>query len=226
MKKLPFYQIRIRTIFIIALLTLVFPLKAQTDSIENLPQYLYPNFVKSTVRMKTGESLTAILNYNTVTEKMIFFQNGSLMTLAKPETVDTVFLQNSKFVFNENIFYEVLLSAPVSLFIQHRSDLVSPGKPAAYGAPSETAGSTSISKLYNDKAYNLKLPESYKVTPAPVYWIRINNVMQKFSSERQFIKLFPTKMEDIKKYIDKEKINIRKQYDLIKLVTYCNELMR
>jgi hypothetical protein len=226
MKKLTLYHIRIRTIIIIALLNLVYPLTAQTDSIENLPQYLYPNFAKSMVKLRTGERLTAILNYNTVTEKMIFYQNGSLMTLTKPETIDTVFLHNSKFVFYENVFYEVLLSAPVSLFIQHKSDLVSPGKPAAYGTPSETAGSTSISKLYNDKAYNLKLPESYKVTPVPAYWIRNNNVMQKFSSERQFIKLFPTKVDDIKKYIDKAKINIKNQDDLIKLVTYCNELMR
>jgi hypothetical protein len=128
MKKLPFYQIRIRTIIIIALLNLVFPLTAQTDSIENLPQYLYPDFTKSLVKMKNGESLTAILNYNTVTEKMIFYQNGSLMTLAKPETVDTVFLHNSKFVFYENVFYEVVPGIPVSLLIQHRSILVSPDR--------------------------------------------------------------------------------------------------
>ena len=226
MKKLTSYQIGIRTIIIIALLNLVLPLSAQIDSVENLPQYLYPNFAKSVVKLKTGESFSALLNYNTVTEKMIFYQNGSLMTLTKPETIDTVFLQNSKFVFYENVFYEVLPGTPVSLFIQHRSDLVSPGKPAAYGTPSETAGSTSISKLYNDKAYNLKLPESYKVTPAPAYWIRKNNLMQKFSSERQFIKLFPSKAEDIKKYIDKEKISIKNQNDLIKLVTFCNELTR
>jgi hypothetical protein len=157
---------------------------------------------------------------------MIFYQNGTLKTLNKPETVDTIILQNAKFVFNENAFYEVLLNAPVSLYIQHKSDLISPGKPSAYGAPSETAASTSISQLYNDKAYNLKLPESYKVTPASVYWIRFNNVMQKFSSERQFIKIFPTKSDEIKKYIKKSNINIKKQNDLIRLVTYCNVLLK
>jgi hypothetical protein len=226
MKKLTIYPIRKSTICAIVFLCLVLPLAAQTDSIENLPQYLYPNFTKSSLKLKTGETFNGILNYNTVTEKMIFYQNGTLKTLNKPETVDTIFLQNAKFVFNENVFYEVLLNAPVSLFIQHKSDLISPGKPAAYGASSETAGSTSISKLYNDKAYNLKLPGSYKVIPTPVYWIRINNVMQKFSSERQFIKLFPTKTDEIKEYINKSDINIKKQNDLIKLVTYCNELLK
>lgn len=205
---------------------MVMQLTAQTDSIANLPQFLYPDFAKSIVKLKTGVSLTAILNYNTVSEKMTFYQNGALMNLNKPETVDTIFMQNAKFVFNENVFYEVLLNAPVSLFIQHKSDLTSPGKPAAYGTPSETAGSTSISKLYSDKTYNLKLPENFKVTPSPVYWVRINNVMQRFSSERQFLKIFPTKEDEIKKFINKSNINIKKQDDLIKLVTYCNELIR
>ena len=218
--------IRKRSVFAIALLYVVVPLTAQTDTITNLPQFLYPNFTKSIVKLKTGVSLTAVLNYNTVSGKMAFYQNGTLMNLNKPETVDTIFMQNVKFVFNENAFYEVLLNAPVSLFIQHKSDLTSQGKPAAYGTPSETAGSTSISKLYSDKAYNLKLPENFKVTPSPVYWARINNVMQRFTSERQFLKIFPTKEDKIKKFINKSNINIKKQDDLIKLVTYCNELIR
>lgn len=212
-------------ILVIVSLYIIMPLTAQTDSLANLPQFLYPNFTKSIVKFKTGASITAILNYNTVTEKMTFYQNGALMTLKKPETVDTIFLQNAKFVFNENVFYEVLLNAPVSLFIQHKSDLTSPGKPAAYGTPSETAGSTAISKLYNDKTYNLKLTENFKVIPSPVYWIRVNNVMQRFVSERQFLKIFPTKEDEIKKFIKKYNISVKKQNDLIKLVTYCNELI-
>jgi hypothetical protein len=225
MKKLTIYPIGKRTIFAIVLLCLVFPLTAQTDSIENLPQYLYPNFTKSIVKFKTGGSITAILNYNTVSEKMIFYQNSAMLTLKNPETVDTIFMLNAKFVFNKNVFYEVLLNSPVSLFIQHKSNLISPGKPAAYGGLSETASSTSISQLNNDNTYNLKLPENYKVIPSPVFWVRINNVMQRFSSERQFLKIIPSKEDEIKKFIKNSNINIKKQNDLIKLVTYCNELI-
>lgn len=225
MKRLNILPISKRSIFAITLLFMVVPLTAQTDSIANLPQFLYPNFTKSIVKFKTGGSITAILNYNTVTEKMTFFQNGALLTLKKPETVDTIFIQTAKFVFNENVFFEVLLNAPVSLFIQHKSDLTSAGKPSAYGTPSETASSTAISKLYDDKTYNLKLPENFKVIPSPVFWVRINNVMQRFSSERQFLKIFPAKEDEIKKFIKKFNINIKKQNDLIKLVTYCNELI-
>ena len=199
---------------------------AQPDSTANLPQYLYPEFTKCFVKMKSGESHTALMNYNTVTGKMIFYQSNVLMELNKPETVDTILLNQAKFVFLENEFYEVLVNAPITLFIQHKSDLSSSEKPSAYGAVSQTTASTSVSKIYDDKAYNLKLPENFKVIPSPVYWVRMNNVMFKFASERQFLNIFPSKVAELKNFINQNDINMKKQDDLIKLVTYCNELYR
>jgi hypothetical protein len=216
--------IRMKTIFVIALLCLSMQSIAQTDSIRNLQQFLYPDFARGVVKLKSGPNRAAMMNYNTVTGKMIFYQDGQLLDLNKPETVDTIFLQTAKFVFIENEFYELLVNAPVTLFIHHGSNITSSGKPAAYGTPSETASSTSISKIYDDKTYNFKLPENFKVTPSPVYWVRMNNVMYKFASERQFLKIFPTKVAEIKNFINQSNINVKKQDDLIKLVTYCNTL--
>lgn len=218
-------SIKSKTLHIIALICFVMPITAQTEPAENFAQFLYPNFSKSIVKLKTGEILNALMNYNTVTEKMTFYQKGILLNMNNPEKADTIFIQNSKFVFVEGVFYEILLAAPVSLYIQHKSTISTTGKPAAYGASSQTASSTSITKLYNDKTYNLKLPDDFNVTPTPVFWVRTNDGMQKFVTERQFLKIFPTKEDEIKKFIKKYNINIKKQNDLIKLVTYCNELI-
>ena len=103
------------------------------------------------------------------------------MNLEKPETVDTIFMKDKKFVFIENAFYEILVSAPVSSFIQYKGILSSV----------ETASSTSISKIYSDQTYNLKLPDNLKVTPEQDFWIRKDNVMYKFTTEHQFLKIFP-----------------------------------
>ena len=180
----------------------------------------------SVVKLKTGTSITTLLNYNTVTEKMTFYRNGSLMNLEKPETVDTIFMKDNKFVFIENAFYEILVSAPVSSFIQYKGVLSSVEKPAAYGASSQTASSTSISKIYSDQTYNLKLPDNLKVTPEQDFWIRKDNVMYKFTTEHQFLKIFPANENEIKAFIKKSNINIKDPVGLIKLVNYCNELLR
>jgi len=217
--------IRKRTIVVISLLFIVIQLNAQSDSLAKLAQFLYPEFSIGVVKLKSGEIHTVKMNYNTISEKMVFYQNGTLMDLDKPEIVDNIVLQNAKFVSIENVFYEVLVNAPIALYIQHKSDLTSSEKPAGYGSSSQTAASTPISELHNDKAYNLKLPENFKVIPAPVFWVRMNGVMYKFASERQFLKIFPAEVAKLKKFINQNNLNIKRQDDLIKLVTYCNELI-
>jgi hypothetical protein len=220
-------SIRRVIIFGIIIFCVVTQLTAQIDSLSNRAQFLYPDFSTGVVKMKDGKTTSATMNYNTLTEKMTFYQNGTLMDMIKPETVDTITLQNNKFVFLEDAFLEVLVNGHVTLFIQHKSDLSSTGRPGPYGTKSQTSGPVSVPKLYTlNNTYNLKLPVEYVVTPSPVNWIRIDNEMHKILSNRQFFKLFPGNEDKIKEYINKNKLNIKKTDDLVKIVTYCNTLSK
>lgn len=214
-------------IFGIIIFCAITQLKAQPDSLSNRAQFLYPDFSDGVVKMKDGKIVTIKMNYNTLTEKMTFYQNGTLMDMIKPETVDTITLQNNKFVFLEDAFLEVLVNGHVTLFVQHKSDLSSTGRPGAYGTKSQTSGPVSVPKLYtNSNTYNLKLPEEFVVTPSPVNWIRIDNEMHKILTKGQFFKLFPANEDKIKEYINKNKLNIKKTGDLVKIVSYCNTLFK
>lgn len=215
------------TMFTMFLLSILSPLIAQTDSLVNLPQYLFSHFDNSIVKLKTGELSKTAMNYNTLTEKMTFYQNGALLDLVKPETVDTISIQKRLFVPFENAFYEVILKAPISFFIQHKSDLVSEGRPAALGTTSQTVGITSVSKLVGDRnSYNLKLPENFKVKPYEIYWVRMNKEMHRFLNERQFLKIFPAKADEIKDFINQSDLKIYKPDDFLQLANFCNKLFR
>jgi hypothetical protein len=218
-----------RTLFSIILLWSGPILSAQSDSTSNLRQFLFPEFSPGIVRLKSGESFTSLMNFNTVTGNMTFNQSGNLSDLNKPEIVDTISIQKRTFVFHEKVFLEVLVNAPVSLFIQHRSELTSTGRPGAYGITSQSVGPTSSLSRYlgdDNKTYNLKLPEDYKVTPSNYFYIRKDSILNRINSERQFLKLFPTREADIKAYINETKINIKRQEDLIRLVKYCNQILK
>lgn len=220
-------QISKMTIFVLFSFFIVIPLTAQTDSLVNLPQYLLPHFETSVVRLKTGELSKVVMNYNTLTEKMAFYQKGTLLDLIKPEIVDMICMQKRLFVPFEKSFYEVILNAPISFFIQHKSDLVSEGRPAALGTTSKTVGITSVSKLVGDRnSYNLKLPENFNVKPYEIYWVRMNKKMHRFLNEHQFLKIFPAKEDEIKDFINQSHLKINKSADLLKLANFCNELFR
>jgi hypothetical protein len=121
----------------------------------------------------------------------------------------------------------VILNAPIAFFIQHKSDLVSTGRPAALGTTSQTSGITSVSKLVgNENSYNLKLPENFKIKPYEVYWVRMNKGMHKFLNERQLLNILPAKEDEITEFINQSHLKINKTNDLIKLAKFCNELNR
>jgi hypothetical protein len=121
----------IRKVIIIGIIIFykVMQVTAQPDSLISRSQFLFPDFSRSVVKLKTGKIITAMMNYNTITQKMTFSQNGTLSDLNKPEVVDTILIQNKKFIFYKNEFLEVIVNARVSLFIQHKSDLKSSGRP-------------------------------------------------------------------------------------------------
>jgi peptidase E len=57
---------------------------------------------------------------------------------------------------------------------------------------------------------SLNVPENFSVIQSPFYWVKINNTMSSIDSERQFLKLFTKNVEEIKQFINKSDINIKK----------------
>ena len=221
-------KIIIRREFIgIILFSIFFDLHAQTEQFQNLPQYLFPDFSKSTVKMKVGKNLTVLLNYNIVTEKMVFFQKDQVFNMANPETVDTAIIDNRKFIPVAKAFYEVIMERPVSLFIEHKGDIVDQGKPAGYGGTSQVSSSTYISKLDGGTSvYNFKLTGDLIIKPYQVFWISINGDKHSFANERQLKKIFPEKEKEIKLYIKQNHLKFENPPDVKKLVQFCTGFIK
>jgi hypothetical protein len=54
----------------------------------------------------------------------------------------------------------------------------------------------------------------------------MNKEMHRFLNERQLLKIFPAKEEQIKQFINQSDIDINKPGDLLKMANFCNELFR
>lgn len=200
-------------------------LSGQSNKDGSMPQYLYEEFTKCDILMKTGQLNNQEINYNTLTEKMVFTRDGKYYDISNPEMVDTVYLNKSKFVPEGKAFYEVLLSAPVELFVQYKGSLQSAGKPVGYGGTSQVASSTSLSSINLDsRQWNLTIPSDYTVSSSIVYWIVRGDEMVSFENEKQFLKLFPEKADKLKSFIKENRLKFDKQDHLIKLVKYCSSL--
>jgi hypothetical protein len=200
---------------------------AQIESFSDLPQYLNPEFSASRVKMKVGKDLSLMLNYNMVTEKMVFFQKDNVYDMLNQGSVDTIYMGGSMFIPYEKVFYEVYPGTPVSLFIQHKGRIQSPPKPAGYGGTSEVSSSSYISRIdLGSQVYNMKLEGGLRVKYDPVYWVRVNDKMISFTSEKLFLKIFPEKEAELKQYIKKNRLKFEKPADLLKIWKYTNEILK
>ncbi|MCW3081286.1 hypothetical protein [Segetibacter sp.] len=207
----------------ILLLWLTSNLSAQPEMRRvELSNYVFPDFVEGTVKQKSGEINKALLNYNSLTEEMIFDQAGQKLALDKTGNIDTVYILNRKFIPFGNIFYEVATNTPTALMIQHKTEVIPPGSNTGFGT-SQTAAISNITDLKRaGSAYKLKLPDEYQLAPKTAFWLKRNNNYYAIKREKDFEDLFSDKADEIKKYVKANKIKFNNMNDLIKVTLYSN----
>ena len=202
--------------------------KVCTAQDENQPvkleQYVFDEFSPGQVKMKSGEHINQSLNYNIVTNEMIFDNNGKYMAIAQPELVDTVYIKGQKFVPRSDKFYEVLLNGDHPLLMEFSCVIHEPGTPSGYGGTSSTTAASNLKSLISvGGAYNLKLPDGYTVIPKYNFWIQQNGELEKAGNEKQFDRIFPAKKELIKKIVKEQNINFSRRKDVLTLVRALEE---
>jgi hypothetical protein len=194
-----------------------------TLTVTKLTQYLFPTFTEGTILYKSGARNKGTLNYNTLTQEIVFDDNGQQMALANPKDVDTVFLQNIKLIPVDDAFYEVATTTPVALFIQHQTQVIPPGSNTGFGT-TQTSATSSISDLKSSgKAYALKLPDDFKLIPQTTYWLKQNNKYTIVRSVKDIKKIFASKAAAIDDYVKANKISFKNNSDVVKLVEFCNQ---
>src|SRR5665647_1206155 len=82
---------------------------------------LYEQFKNGTVLMKSGAIENASLNYNTENQTVVFIKDGQYMILTGTELIDTIYMENKKFVPVNNKIYEVLTNEAVALYLSYHN---------------------------------------------------------------------------------------------------------
>lgn len=214
------YYIGIVSLFLLTALTV----EAQQEAIKHPEQFVFPDFSVGVVKMKNKEKLALALNYNIVTEKMVFRQKNQIFDMVDYSNVDTVYIHERRFVPFENVFYEVLVNAPVSL-LQHKGIIKSPPRPAAYGGTSELSSSTYVSNLrMGNDVYRLNSDEPIIIEPDPIIWIRKDIEMNAVFNQKNLLKIFSDRKSEIKEFISQKRIDSKNPIHLISVVNFYNEL--
>ena len=207
-------------LFLLIFIAFANPCFSQSKII-NVSHYLFPEFTKGTVLMKSGVRNETNLNYNSLTEEMIFENNGTKLALSNIDEIDTVYINERIFFLLNKKFIELIYNSKYALYAEHKCKLMDPGKPAAYGGTSQTSATDSYSSFVSGgMVYELSLPDDYKTNPYTEYWLKKDGRLTKFINLRQLSKLFSTKEVEFKDFVKKHDLKWNNQSEIIELIKF------
>jgi hypothetical protein len=167
------------------------------------------------------------LNYNLVTEKMVFMQKNQIFDLLTKSAVDTIYINNRRFVPFGKVFYEFLSGGPATLFIEHKGVVKKPARPAAYGGTTEVASSTYINNLrIGNQVFRMDTKGEIIIIQESVFWVRKDNLMFPVSSSGQMLKVLHDKRYEMKAYIRSRKVDFIDPGQVKGMINYYNGLPR
>lgn len=192
--------------------------EAQTTQPVKLLHYALDSFSTGKVLMKSGEASVQTLNYNLLTNEMVFMRGSDFLAIARPQDVDTVFIQNRKFVPVANRFYEWLAGKEPALFLDYTCTVKEPGTETGFGKTTTGAASSPKSLISSGGAYQLKLPDDFTVVPSTVYWIKKEGKFEKVSNAGGVAKLYPAKASVVEAWMKDKKNRFSNREDLAALI--------
>lgn len=192
-------------------------------TVKELTHYIFPEFTQGIILMKNGVKNKALLNYNSLTQEMIFVDKGKKLAIGDTalELVDTIFINDRKFFLLNKKFVELIFHSKCDLYAEHKCSLIEKGKQAAYGGTSETSATTSYSSLVSEgRFYELELPDNYRTEPYTNYWLKKNGELNKFVNMKQLMKLYDDKQDQFKAYIKSHDVKYKNQISIVELIEY------
>jgi hypothetical protein len=209
------------SILVLVYLSFVIPINAQIISEGAFAQFLYTDFTDGKVTFKNGTSNSFKLNFNTLTGKIVYLKDGALYDIVNPDIIDTIFLHQTKFIPIENTFFEVLLDAPISFYVQYIGKLLSPENRSKFGIDTQIPNvelKTLSGASYGDKNF-------YRLVRIDlIYWIKFFGKMVTFANKSDFLKLYPIKKPELEQFIKQNHIKFYNPSDVKRLVEYFNTI--
>lgn len=199
---------------------------AQITVSDNIPQYLFNRFAEGVVVKKGGDKIVTPLNYNIVTEEMIFIDDGRYLALGNLPSIDTVYLNNMIFLPSQDAFYELAVAGKIKLLVQFSGTVRVEGEDVGYGITSKTSRVTTLSALTSSGViYDMDLPDNLEISRKITYYIERDGERERFVNERAFLRIFRDRKKELKKYIDEQGIDFDNYNDVVSLVKYMNSNM-
>jgi len=191
---------------------------------KGISHYILPAFVTGIIKKRSGQLVKLPLNYNTVTEEMVFTKDTQLLAIANVQEIDTVYLADKVFVPVKTMFYQRATNTTIPLYVQHKAKLIPPGTNIGFGSTTETGTSSDLNAVIGStQVYKLALPTGYKTVMHHLFYLYANGKFAEATNLKKIQSIFPAKADAIKAFVQTNKTRFNNMDDMVKLINFCNE---
>lgn len=199
-----------------------------SDALPDSMIYLYPQFLKGSVIFNNGKKDDAVLNYNLILAKIQFIKNAKdTLAVTNPGDVRIFVAGADTFLFNK-VYYRMLLVKPkIMLACYQYTKVLEVRREAGYGLSNSTMAVDSYSSVLaadNSGLHKLKASAETLFSIRTEYFFKTTTNEFVAATQKNLIKMFPGKADNIKKFVKDNDLNFKKIADLQRLTGYANSL--
>lgn len=204
----------------IALLSLPAYSQKAPDSIQLRP-FLLDSFSDGVVLMKSGVKEPGTLNYNSDNQTIYFTKDAGYFILAGLDDIDTIYIRDKKFVVVNGIAYEVLEGNKETSMVVSYSNKLRPMVATTDNNGTSRKDANEVRNTISDNYLGRIYKGNFSIQFIPHYWLKKGTRLYKFDTEKQVLKLYWKKENEIRMYIKQQNIDFNKNEDIIRLFQFC-----
>ena len=190
---------------------------------KEVSHYLFPQFTLGVILMEDGETRRAMLNYNRLTEEMVFAgrQHNFAITQEETEKIEQIHIANRRFFVHEGNFVEMIYSNGIRLYADYKARINDPGRAAGYGMRSQTAVSSRYLRLtLPTEVYNLELPSDLVPIPYTQYWLYKDGAYHEISNIGHLRRVYPNKREAFRNFPGLNDMDFNEPSNILRLIKH------
>jgi len=188
--------------------------------------FLFYDYQDATFYSKKGMGKVK-MNYNMLTGDMMFINEGDTLALSNPQDIISITIGKQEFIYKSKNYLEILQEIDNKmLLVQRRIKPTVVKQTGAYGVTTASAsihnasGLQTTTSVYGDSKLNTTKQVVYEVVYT--FYLQINNSLYTGATEKNFQKIFgANQKERISNYIKENKLNLKKEEDIIQLFNFC-----
>ena len=188
--------------------------------------FFYPQYTSGKVIFRDGTNATAMMNYNSLFDQILFIDpKGDTLALKDEKTIKLITLDKDTFYYDEGYIRLVSSNNVVKLGEKRIWEVVDIRKIGSHNIPSTSFAITSYSTLTDGfgKTHDLILNEDVLLRKKANYYF--GDMYNQFVAvgKKNLLLLYPKKQNSLANYLKENKVNFTKKDDLEKVAQFLEQ---